>query len=617
MSQKRIPASRSLKFALSTAAMGLVLWLGAVPAGAEQTRAPTAEDARTFVEQTSAELKALWIKAAEASWNKATNITEATIAAESEAMAEVLAAEARVSREAARFNDVKVDESLRRQLDILKRISLNPAPADEAKIKQLAEISSRMEAIYGKGQYCKDGKCLDINGLSEILEKSRDYDEQLEAWTGWHAIAPEIRPLYEQYVALVNEGARELGYKDAGDLWRSGYDMSAEELSAEVDRLWQQVSPLYEELHCYVRAKLVEKYGADKVPADGPIPAHLLGNMWAQQWNNVYDIVAPYPEAESVDVTPELQAQGYDAVRMARMGEAFFSSLGFEPLPETFWERSMLVKPEDREVVCHASAWSLDFENDLRIKMCTRINQEDLITIHHELGHNYYQRAYNQQPVLFQGGANDGFHEAIGDAIALSVTPQYLQKMGLLKEVGTSREALINEQMSMALDKIAFLPFGRLMDEWRWQVFSGETGPEDYNKAWWELREKYQGVAAPVARTEEDFDPGAKYHIPAGVPYLRYFLSFITQFQFHKGLCEAAGHKGPLHTCSIYNNKEAGKRFAAMMAMGASRPWPEALEVVTGSRKMDGSALIEYFEPLRGWLKEANKGRQCGWKTGG
>lgn len=299
------------------------------------------------------------------------------------------------------------------------------------------------------------------------------------------------------------------------------------------------------------------------------------------------------------------------------MGEAFFSSLGFEPLPETFWERSMLVKPEDREVVCHASAWSLDFENDLRIKMCTRINQEDLITIHHELGHNYYQRAYNQQPVLFQGGANDGFHEAIGDAIALSVTPQYLQKMGLLKEVGTSREALINEQMSMALDKIAFLPFGRLMDEWRWQVFSGETGSEDYNKAWWELREKYQGVAAPVARTEEDFDPGAKYHIPAGVPYLRYFLSFITQFQFHKGLCEAAGHKGPLHTCSIYNNKEAGKRFAAMMAMGASRPWPEALEVVTGSRKMDGSALIEYFEPLRGWLKEANKGRQCGWKTGG
>lgn len=616
MSVKRILSPRSFKIGLSTVALGMVLWLGAAPAEAQQDKTPTAEDARGFVAKASADLKDLWIKAAHASWDKATNITEATIAAESKAMADVLAYEARASREAARFNDVKVDDALRRQLEILKRISLNPAPADDAKIKHLAEISSRMEAIYGKGEYCKDGKCLDINGLSEILEKNRDYDAQLEAWTGWHDIAPEIRPLYVEYVSLINEGARELGYKDAGDLWRSGYDMSAADLSAEVDRLWGQVAPLYEELHCYVRGKLAEKYGADKVPPEGPIPAHLLGNMWAQQWNNIYDIVAPYPEAESVDVTPALQAQGYDAVRMTRLGEAFFSSLGFAPMPATFWERSMLTKPEDREVVCHASAWNLDFKDDLRIKMCTRINQEDLITIHHELGHNYYQRAYNQLPVLFQGGANDGFHEAIGDAIALSVTPEYLQKVGLLKEVGTGEEALINEQMSMALDKIAFLPFGRLMDEWRWRVFSGETAPEDYNKSWWELREKYQGVASPVARSEADFDPGAKYHIPAGVPYLRYFLSFVMQFQFHKGLCDLAGHEGPLHTCSIYGNEAAGKRFAEMMAMGMSRPWPEAFELVTGTRKMDGAALIEYFEPLRGWLKQANKGRQCGWKAG-
>jgi peptidyl-dipeptidase A len=574
---------------------------------------PTAQDARAFVEQSSADLKALYIESAAKSWAKATNITEETIAAEAEVSARVLAREAEAIRAAAAFDGVAVDEDTRRQLDAIKQISLTPAPADPAKTAELADIMSRMDAHYGTAKVCDGDECLTLDDLSKILAESRDYDTLTKAWVGWHDTAKAQRPLYARFVELANEGAREIGYADVGVLWRSGYDMAEAELRQEVERLWQDVAPLYEQLHCYARDKLSQHYGADKVPPAGRIPAHLLGNMWAQQWNNVDDLLTPYKDAPRVNVTPALQAQAYDAIRMMKLGEGFFSSLGFAPLPQTFWERSLFTRPEDREVICHASAWNMDFGDDVRIKMCTQINQEDLITIHHELGHNYYQRAYNKQPLLYQTGAHDGFHEAIGDAIALSITPAYLQQVGLLSEPFDSQEATINTQMSMALDKIAFLPFGRLMDEWRWQVFSGEISPDEYNEGWWRLRRQYQGIEPPVARTEADFDPGAKYHIPGNTPYLRYFLSFILQFQLYEGLCKAAGHTGPLHECSYYGSKEAGEKLNRMMEMGRSRPWPEALEVVTGTRTMDAGALKRYFAPLTAWLAKANEGKTCGW----
>ena len=396
-----------------------------------------------------------------------------------------------------------------------------------------------------------------------------------------------------------------------GEVWRSRYDMSPADLEKEIDRLWGQVKPLYDALHCHVRAKLHEKYG-DKVPETGAIPAHVLGNMWAQDWANLYPMLEPYPGEASIDVTEALQKKGYDELKMVKAGEAFFVSMGLNPLPETFWERSMFVKPEGREVVCHASAWDVDYNNDLRIKMCIKINHEDFVTIHHELGHDYYYNNYYQMPVLFQAGAHDGFHEAIGDAIALSITPGYLKEVGLLDEISANEKGVINKQMQDALQKIAFLPFGKLIDQWRWDVFAGKIGPDRYNAGWWDLRERVQGIKAPNERTEDQFDPGAKYHIPANVPYLRYFLAHILQFQFHKAMCEAAGHEGPLHTCSVYNNKEAGKKLQAMLAMGASKPWPDALEKLTGTRQMDGSALIEYFKPLQTYLEQQNEGRTCG-----
>ena len=576
---------------------------------------PTAAEAKAFVERVDQELRALWVRAATAEWIKATHITDDTernAALANEAVLEYLS---RTVLESRRFDGVETDPETRRMLSLLRLTTSVPAPSDPAQRAELAQIMAKLDGIYGKGKWCgEDGKaeCRDLGKLSETLAKSRDYDELLDAWSGWRTISRPMRPLYARQVELGNAGAKEIGFQDLGEMWRAGYDMSPAAFEKETERLWQQVKPLYEDLHCYVRGQLRETYG-DKVPAAGPIPAHLLGNMWAQEWANVYDLVEPYDGQPSLDVDSELKKQKYDAIRMVKLGESFFTSLGLNPLPESFWKNSQFEKPEGREVICHASAWDVTLDNDLRIKMCIKQTEEDLITIHHELGHNYYYNNYYKLPVLFQSGAHDGFHEAIGDAIALSITPGYLKQVGLLDELPKGDKGLINVQMKQALSKIAFLPFGRMIDQWRWDVFAGKVKPEQYNAHWWQLREQYQGVASPVKRTEADFDPGAKYHIPGNTPYARYFLAHILQFQFHKALCDAAGFEGQLADCSIYGSKEAGRKLQTMLAMGASRPWPDALEALTGTRQMDASALMEYFQPLRTWLKQQNEGKKCGW----
>jgi len=482
-----------------------------------------------------------------------------------------------------------------------------------------------MEGTYGKGKYCPSGpaSCKDLEDLSKILSESRDPKQLLEAWTGWHAIARPMRKDFVRYVELANKGARQLGFQDNGAMWRAKYDMPPDAFAGELDRLWEQVRPLYMSLHAYVRARLREKYG-DAVPASGPIPAQLLGNMWAQEWDNIYPLVAPANADPGYDLTALLKKRHTDWKQMVKYGENFFVSLGFDPLPQTFWERSLFLKPKDREVVCHASAWDIDIVNDVRLKMCIQITGEDFLTIHHELGHNFYQRAYSRQPPSFRDSANDGFHEAVGDTIALSITPEYLVKLGLLdKAPDTSKD--IGLLLHRALEKIAFLPFGLVIDQWRWKVFSGEIPPEKYNETWWQLRLKYQGIAPPgpagtpagtpagAARSEADFDPGAKYHVAANVPYMRYFLADILQFQFHRALAQAAGCVGPLNRCSIFGDKAAGSRLNAMLEMGQSRPWQEALEKIAGTREMDASAIRDYFAPLQKWLDEQNRGKPVGW----
>jgi peptidyl-dipeptidase A len=590
-------------------------------AAAQPAARPTPADAKAFADRVNADLKQLWTRASRADWIRATYITDDTEKNAAMLNEQVLAYVSNAIAESRRFDGVQMDPDTARMVHLLRVSSALPAPSDPARRAELAELAAKLDGLYGKGKYCgPDGKgeCKSLGDLEDVLAKSRNYAELLEAWSGWHAISRPMRPLYERFVVLGNEGARDIGFQNLGELWRANYDMTPAEFETETNRLWGQVEPLYKDLHCYVRGRLAKTYGADKVPAGKPIPAHLLGNMWAQEWPNVYPLVEPFPGQSSLDVSAALARKNFgeeDAKKMVRMGEAFFTSLGLEKLPDTFWERSQFVKPRDRDVVCHASAWDVTYEGDLRIKMCIKPTEEDLVTIHHELGHDYYYTYYKHLPVLFQSGANDGFHEAIGDALTLSITPEYLKQLGLLKAVPPKNEKnLINLQMKDALEKVAFLPFGLLVDQWRWDVFAGKVQPADYNKAWWALRQKYQGVSAPTPRSEQDFDPGAKYHVPGNTPYTRYFLARILQFQFHKAMCEASGHQGPLHTCSIYGNKAAGERLRAMLALGASKPWPEALHALTGTRQMDAGALLEYFAPLRTYLQAQNKGQTCGWQ---
>jgi len=576
----------------------------------------TPAEASAFVAQVDKDLRKVWVAEGLTAWDHQTNLTDENEAIASAASEATMAYLSTAIPAAARFDGVQgLAPDVARQLELLKRATVLPAPADAERRAELANVTTRLSSLYGKGEVCDDaGKCRDLGDLEEVLATSRDWDAQLEAWEAWRTVSPPMKPLYERFVELGNEGTREIGFADMGDLWRGGYDMPPQDFEVEVDRLWAQLKPLYEQLHCHVRAKLNEEYGDTRVPPHGRIPAHITGNMWAQSWENLYPLVEPYRGQPSIDVTATLQEKPYTPVEMVKAGESFFTSLGLDPLPETFWERSMFEQPEDRKVVCHASAWDPGLNNDLRIKMCIRPTMDDYTTIHHELGHDYYYHYYYMLPVLYQQGANDGFHEAIGDAIALSITPSHLQKVGLLQSASTSDEAVINQQMQLALAKIAFLPFGRMIDQWRWEVFSGRVKPEDYNTRWWELRAEYQGVGAPGPRPADAFDPGAKYHIPANTPYTRYFLAAVLQFQFHKSLCEAAGQEGLLHECSIYGSKEAGERLQATLALGASKPWPDALEAITGARQMDAQPMVDYFEPLMAWLKEQNRDRQCGWE---
>jgi len=573
-----------------------------------------AEEAKKFIADAEAKLLEVNVEAGRADWVKDTYITEDTEILAAKADERAINAGVELAKQATRFDHLKLPEDLARKMKLLKLSLTLATPSDPKESAELTQIVSSLEGTYGKGKWCPPGKdkCLDIEDITRVMANSRDPKELRDAWVGWHAISRPMRKDFVRYVELANKGARELGFKDDGAMWRSKYDMPPDEFAQELDRLWEQVRPLYLALHAYVRNKLREKYGDAVVPANGPIPAHLLGNLWAQEWGNIYPLVAPHDADPGYDLTQILKSRNTDAKKMVRYGEHFFTSLGFAPLPESFWQRSLFVKPQDRDVVCHASAWDVDFASDLRVKMCIDITGEYFATIHHELGHNFYQRAYNSQPFLFRDSANDGFHEAVGDTIALSVTPEYLVQIGLLdKTPDPSKD--IGLLLNKALEKIAFLPFGLLIDQWRWKVFSGEIPPEKYNQTWWELKLKYQGVAPPLDRSEEDFDPGAKYHVAANVPYMRYFLADILQFQFHRALAQAAGCKGPLHRCSIYGNKEAGKRLNAMLEMGLSRPWPDALEAITGQRQMDATAIRDYFAPLEKWLNEQNQGKPVGW----
>jgi len=567
---------------------------------------PTAAEAKAFLDSAEEKIFDLGNKAQRAGWVQENFITVDTEGIAADANQAFTAATVELSKQAHRFDGLKLPPEMARKMTLLKLLTILPSPEDPAKQKELAQVEASLDGDYGKGKWCPEGekgKCLDVTAVGRLMATNRDPEQLKKAWIGWHAVGAPMRERYARMVELLNEGARDLGFHDTGEIWRSQYDMPPDQFAKEVDRLWEQLRPFYMSLHAYVRAQLVKKYGQDVVPPTGPIPAHLLGNIWSQEWNNVGDLMGAPKAPQSYDLSKILQERKVDERGMVHYGEGFFTSLGFAPLPATFWERSLFTKPADREVVCHASAWDIDSKDDVRIKTCLHVVEEDFVTVHHELGHNFYQRAYSSQPPLFQNSANDGFHEAVGDTIALSITPEYLKQLGFIAEVPPA-SGDINFLLQRAIEKVAFLPFGLLIDKWRWQVFSGEVPPSQYSKAWWKLRTKYQGIAPPVARNEADFDPGAKSHIPGNTPYMRYFLARILQFQFYRGMCREAGHQGPLYRCSFYGNKAAGAKLNQMLSMGTSKPWPEELAALTGEHQMDAGAIAEYFAPLKKWLDE-------------
>ena len=607
------------------------------------------KDADAFVARVNKEIKATYPDLTAAQWLSSTYINDDSQRVAAKANERFLGQLNGWIKAAKPFEGQKMSPESARAILLLKLSTSMPPPSDPEKLAELTRIASKMEGDYGAGKSCTgtgDGKvCRDLGELSEVLAKNRDYQAQLDAWQGWHTISQPMRKDYVRFVELVNEGAKEMGFADAGEMWRSGYDMTPAEIAAETDRLWGQVKPLYEDLHCYTRTKLQTRYGPGKgAVSGGMLPAHLMGNMWQQDWGNLWDVLEPYQDAGSLDInsalkgweqsnlsatrakiagdaTPEKlvaaerEAQLLTAKKMTQRAEDYYVSLGMPKLPESYWQKTQFIQPRDRDVVCHASAWDMTMDGDVRTKMCIKPNEEEFTTIYHELGHIYYDLAYNKQPPIFQNAAHDGFHEAIGDTIVLGMTPKYLQSIGLIDAQQQSNEALINAQMRMALAKVSFLPFGLMIDRWRWGVFDGSIKPGEYNKAWWELKAKYQGVAPVSARGEEFFDPGAKYHVPGNTPYTRYFLSHILQFQFYKSLCDASGHKGPLYECSFYGNKEAGQKYWAMLGKGSSQPWQKTMKELTGGEKMDASAVLEYFAPLQTWLKQQNEGQSCGWQA--
>jgi peptidyl-dipeptidase A len=600
-----------MKILISSLALSVALF-AAAPAAAQ-----TAADADKFVAGAEKELADFTVFNAQVSWINNTYITEDTDAVAARVGAQGTEMSVRLATQAAKYQGLPgLSFDTKRKLDLLRGGLTMPAPTTPGAAEELNVIATKLGSAYGKGKATLHGKPINGSDVEEAMGTSRNPADLSEMWQSWHHnVGAPMREDYAKMVTIANKGAVELGYTDVGAMWRAQYDMPADDFAKLTDKLWLQVKPLYDSLHCYTRTKLNEKYGDSVQAATGPIRADLLGNMWAQEWGDIYDIVAPKGVGDiGYDTGALLIAKGYDATKMVKTGEGFYSSLGFAPLPSTFWTRSQITKPADREVVCHASAWDVDNVDDLRIKMCTKVNSGDFVTIHHELGHNYYQRAYNKQPFLYLNGANDGFHEAIGDSIALGITPQYLVQIGLLDaaKVPTPDKDL-GLLLRQAMDKVAFLPFGLLVDKWRWGVFNGNITPANYNKAWHDLRLQYQGITPPVARSEAEFDPGAKNHIATNVPYMRYFLARILQFQFYKAACDISGWKGPLHRCSFYGNKAVGARLNAMLAMGASKPWPDALQAYTGKREIDGTAMIAYFQPLMTWLATQNKGKKCGW----
>ncbi|NXX07699.1 ACE2 enzyme, partial [Larus smithsonianus] len=587
------------------------------------------QQAQMFLQEFNGRAEIISYESSLASWNYNTNITDETAQKMAEADAKWSAFYDEASRNASSFPLTSIQDPLTR-LQIQALQDRGSSVLSPEKYSRLSTVLNTMSTIYSTGTVCKinnPSECLVLEpGLDVIMANSTDYHERLWAWEGWRAgVGRMMRPLYEEYVELKNEVAKLNSYSDYGDYWRANYEAdypeaykySRDQLIEDVEKTFEQIKPLYEQLHAYVRHRLEQVYGPKFISSTGCLPAHLLGDMWGRFWTNLYDLTVPYPAQPNIDVTSAMSEKKWDAIKIFKAAEAFFTSIGLYKMTDDFWNKSMLTEPTDgRKVVCHPTAWDLG-QNDYRIKMCTKVTMDDFLTAHHEMGHIEYDMAYSTQPFLLRGGANEGFHEAVGEIMSLSAaTPQHLKSLDLLEPTfQEDEETEINFLLKQALTIVGTMPFTYMLEKWRWMVFRGEITKQEWTKRWWEMKREIVGVVEPVPHDETYCDPAVLFHVANDYSFIRYYTRTIYQFQFQEALCKAANHTGPLHTCDITNSTAAGQNLRELLELGRSKPWTQALESVTGEKYMNAAPLLHYFEPLYKWLQKNNSGRYIGWKT--
>uniref|UniRef100_A0A8C4RH50 Angiotensin-converting enzyme n=1 Tax=Erpetoichthys calabaricus TaxID=27687 RepID=A0A8C4RH50_ERPCA len=583
------------------------------------------EKAEQFLNDFNIEAPILNYQYSLASWEYNTNITNENAEKLSEMGAIWSEFYNKASDNATDFNLNEISNyTIKQQLQFLQDKGSGALPKD--KFQKLNKILQEMSKIYSTGKVCRGESCLTLEpGLEDIMANSTDYDERLEVWEGWRReVGKKMRPLYEEYIVLKNEASKLNGYKDYGDYWRGDYETEGDspygytrdQLREDVGKIYKEILPLYKQLHAYVRAMLSKAYPGH-LNNRGGLPANLLGDMWGRFWTNLYGLSIPFIGKEDIDVTSAMDGKGWTYKDMFEAGETFFESVGLFNMTEEFWNNSMLEKPNDREVVCHPTAWDMGNGKDFRIKMCTKVNMDDFLTVHHEMGHIEYDMAYAHQPFLFRNGANEGFHEAVGEIMSLSAaTPKHLKSLDLLSaNFVEDYEIDINFLMKQALTIVSTLPFTYMLEEWRWQVFEGKIPRDRWMKTWWEMKRNLVGVAEPVPHDETYCDPPTLFHVSNDYSFIRYFTRTIYQFQFQKALCEEANHSGPLYKCDITNSTAAGLKLKNMLELGKSKPWTEALQRITGETRMNATALLDYFRPLEDWLKKDNElnNRYVGW----
>ncbi|KAF2355396.1 Peptidase M2 peptidyl-dipeptidase A [Trinorchestia longiramus] len=614
-----------------------------------------------FLSEYDSRISALSNAAVLTEWTWSTNITSANQRIMDEAVAREAAYQAEAYSKARWFLKAHKRKDISLSYDQFRQISkVGRASLKEPDLTLLAEVRANISGTYSKA-YVEWPVDLMVNVKKnetklKMLESS-SYDEQQQHWTNWREqeetrklklepdlttimaevrnhdllreiwkewreqVGRKVRPHIKDLVALQNKEARLNGYSDHGAFWRGKYETKGFE--DQIKRLNDQLTPLYRTIHAYVRHKLMITYSDKDIFRDGMIPACVLGDMWGRYgegmcgagmvrgcvgqvwfWTDIYDIVEPYPSATSVDPTPQMQELNMTVRGMYELADAFYQSMGLKPLPKDFYKLSMLERPNDgRDVECHGTAWDFLDGKDFRIRMCTQVNFKYLEVIHHELGHIQYFMQYAHLPLVYRDGANDGFHEGVGELMGMTLaTVNHLISIGLLPDVPQSKESTINFLMRTALKTVTTLPFHYVNDLWRWEVFRGDVPENRWNARYWQLKKQYMGVMPPVNRTEEHLDAFNIFHVNNDFDMIRYFTRTVLQFQFAGALCRIADFEGPLHDCDFSSSKAAGEKLAAMLSLGSSRPWMDALEQLTGGRTMDAGPILHYFQPLRDWL---------------